>query len=234
MPGEERLPEDADLTGLLCRRIVFEGLLRQAVAAEPTVDLRAGCPVAGLLAEPSPLDGVPRVVGVRTRDHAEVGAETVILAGGRLQPVPDWLTAIGVRMPAEEAEGTGRVTYTRHFRVRPRAGEDHMVMASLLGVFELGYLLYGLGGCDQRTFYLEFNVPAGDTDLHGLHEEAVFMAAARSMTDAAPWLTPERSDPIGRVAPMGQERNLVRRFVREGRPISLGLPHALALGMAPC
>ena len=41
MPGDERRPEDAELHAIMCRRAVLEGILRQTVEAEPTVELRA-------------------------------------------------------------------------------------------------------------------------------------------------------------------------------------------------
>jgi 2-polyprenyl-6-methoxyphenol hydroxylase-like FAD-dependent oxidoreductase len=114
--AQRRLPADADLVGILCRRPVLEGLLRQVVAAEPTVELRTGCAVVGLLAEPSALAGVPRVVGVRTRDHSTIAAQSVILAGGRHVPVAAWLRAIGAVEPSESSEGSGQLWYCRYFR----------------------------------------------------------------------------------------------------------------------
>jgi len=38
-------PGDDDLATIGCRRPVFEAILRRAVKAEPTVDVRAGCRV---------------------------------------------------------------------------------------------------------------------------------------------------------------------------------------------
>ena len=37
------------------------------------------------------------------------------------------------------------------------------------------------------------------------------------------WLDERRAIPIGPVSAMGQEQNLLRRFVRDGRPLALGL-----------
>ena len=65
MPGDERRPEDAELHAIMCRRAVLEGILRQTVEAEPTVELRCGCDVAGLIAEPSTMPGVPRIISVQ-------------------------------------------------------------------------------------------------------------------------------------------------------------------------
>ena len=46
---------------------------------------------------------------------------------------------------------------------------------------------------------------------------------SRALPECLDWLDDERSTPIGPVAAMGQERNLLRRFVIDGRPIALNL-----------
>ena len=130
LPGARR-PEDAELVSIRARRAVMEGYLRRAVEAEPTVELRAGCGVAGLLAEAPTAGGLPRVVGVRLRGGGEIGAESVVVAGGRRTPVQLWLAAIGARPAAEESEGCGFQWYTRFFRLHPRAGEDATVVATM-------------------------------------------------------------------------------------------------------
>lgn len=223
MPGDERRPEDAELTGIMCRRAVLEGILRQAVEAESTVELRAGWRAAGLLAEPSSLDGVPRVVGVRTRDHGAIVAESVVVAGGRRLPIQRWLEEIGAQPPVEEAEGCGFQWYTRYFRLLPRAGEDYTVAMQITTVSDLRWVKYSFWGADAGTFCVEFGVPIWDHELHTLHQEAIFMAAARAMPEGPNWLDPERSTPIGPVAAMGQEHNLLRQFMHEGMPLALGL-----------
>jgi len=223
MPGGERRPEDAELLAIMCRRAVLEGILRQTVAAEPTVAIRTGCDVTGLVAEPSPMPGVPRVTGVRTRDGRAIAAGTVVVAGGRLVPVPRWLEAIGAHAPAEFSEGCGYVTFTRFFRIHRRPGEDHRVSARLAVEGDPGYMSYELFGADASTFCVELSPPAWDHDLRGLRHEAVHMAAARTLPESEDWLDPGRATPIGPVAAMGQERNVLRHFVVDGRPVALGL-----------
>jgi 2-polyprenyl-6-methoxyphenol hydroxylase-like FAD-dependent oxidoreductase len=210
----------------MCRRHVLEGLLRQVVTAEPTVELRVGCAVTGLLAEPSALAGVPRVVGVRTRDHTTITAQSVILAGGRHVPVAAWLRAIGAAEPEEISEGCGQLWYTRYFRVQPGSGEEATSGAQLVVLGDLGYMMFSIAGADQGTYCIELGVPTVDPALHAVHEQAVFMAALERIPMTTPWIAPERATPIGPLAAMGQEQNLLRRFVREERPLALGL-HAI-------
>ena len=223
MPGDERRPEDAELTGIMCRRAVLEGILRQAVQAEPTVALRSGCEVVGLLAEPSKMPGVPRILGVQTRDQGSVAADTVVVSGGRRLPVAGWLESIGAAAPAESSEGCGFVCFTRFFRIHLRPGEDHAVATQLTVEGDLGYMKYEIFGADQCTFCVELAPPAWDHDLRNLRHEAVHMAAARSLPESLGWLEVDRATPIGPVAAMGEERNLLRRFVDDDHPIALGL-----------
>jgi hypothetical protein len=56
-----------------------------------------------------------------------------------------------------------------------------------------------------------------------LREAPAFAAAARRVATLAPWVEPERAEPIHRVEAKGQLRNALRRFVVGGRPVALGL-----------
>ena len=204
MPGDERRPEDAELRAIMCRRAVLEGILRQTVAAEPTVGIRTGCDVVGLVAEPSPMPGVPRVVGVRTRDRA-IAADTVVVAGGRLVPVPRWLEAIGAHAPEEFTEGCGFVTFTRFFRINLRPDKDHRVSTRLSVEGDPGYMSYELFRPDASTFCVELSPPAWDHELRGLRHEAVHMRRPHAARERG-LARPRPGDPIGPVAAMGQER----------------------------
>jgi hypothetical protein len=82
---------------------------------------------------------------------------------------------------------------------------------------------YEIFGADAATFCVELSPPAWDHELRGLRHEAVHMAAARTLPESEDWLDPGRATPIGPVAAMGQERNVLRHFVSEGRPVALGL-----------
>jgi 2-polyprenyl-6-methoxyphenol hydroxylase-like FAD-dependent oxidoreductase len=223
IPGKDRRAEDAEMSSIMCRRHVLEGILRQAVQAEAAVELRAGCDVVGLTAEPSTMAGVPRVVGVQTRDHGAVGAASVVIAGGRLAPIGRWLEAIDARPPEETAEGCGLVCFTRFFRINREAGEDHRVSTRLTVEGSLGFMTYEIFGADRGTFCVELIPPAWDHDLRELRHEDAHMAVARTLPESTGWLEPARATPIGPVAAMGQERNTLRRFTRDEHPIALGL-----------
>jgi hypothetical protein len=137
--------------------------------------------------------------------------------------VQRWFQDIGASAPVEESEGCGFVCYTRFFRIRLRTGEDHHVSTELAVEGDLGYMKYEIFGADQSTFCVELCPPAQDRELRALRHEAVYMQAARAPPESLDWLDPERSTPIGPVAAMGEERNLLRQFVTAASPIALGV-----------
>jgi hypothetical protein len=157
------------------------------------------------------------------RGGGTIDAQTVVVAGGRRLPVPRWLGAIGVQAPEELAEGCGFVTFTRFFRINRRPGEDHDVSTHLTVEGDPGFMSYEIFGADSGTFCVELTPQASDHTLRGLRHEAVHMSAARLLPEIEDWLDPGRATPIGPVAAMGQERNVLRHFVADGRPVVLGL-----------
>jgi 2-polyprenyl-6-methoxyphenol hydroxylase-like FAD-dependent oxidoreductase len=221
MPGDERRPEDAELGMVLARRPVMEAVLRRAVEAEPTVQVRAGCLVRGLLTEPVPRGGIPRVTGVDTTAGAVAG-DMVVVAGGRAVPVARWFEAIGATAPAEQAESCGSTCYTRWFRILEGSGDLATDLPTIHR--ESGHLVYEIWGADNRTFAAELVVPVGDSPMKRLRDPAVWAAAAMTLPEGPEWIDPERSQPITpTVDVMGQERNTLRRFVEDGRPLALGV-----------
>jgi 2-polyprenyl-6-methoxyphenol hydroxylase-like FAD-dependent oxidoreductase len=200
----------------MARRPVMEAVIRRAAEAEPTVQLHAGCHVRGLLADPAPRGDPPRVTGIDTAT-GPIAADLVIVAGGRLLPVGRWFQAIGAAIPDEQAEGCGSACYTRYFRVRDGDGLPAIHR-------EPGYTVYELWGADNHTFAAEISVPVADRPMKRLRETAFWTAAAMVLPEGPEWITPERSQPISpAVEVMGQERNTLRRFVSDGRPLALGV-----------
>jgi 2-polyprenyl-6-methoxyphenol hydroxylase-like FAD-dependent oxidoreductase len=223
MPGKDRRQDDAELGLVLVRRPVLEAALRRAVEAEPSVHMQAGCRVRGLLAEPVSRGDVPRVTGVDTAAGA-IYADTVVVAGGRALPVARWFQAIGAAVPSEQAEGCGSACYTRYFRILERDEQDAHAAAGIGVHREPGYLVYELQGADNRTFAAEIAVPISDRPMKRLRDTVVWTAAAMAMPEWPEWIDPERSQPISpAVEVMGQERNTLRSFVADGRPLALGV-----------
>jgi 2-polyprenyl-6-methoxyphenol hydroxylase-like FAD-dependent oxidoreductase len=229
--GVERVPQDRDLSIVRARRPVVEAVLRRAAEAEPTVQVHAGCRVRALLADPPRPRDVPRVTGVATSSGA-ISADVVIVCGGRSVPVARWFNAIGATAPKEQAESCGSACYTRYFRMRAADDDDGQRDAGPTIHRDPGYLLYEVWGADNRTFACEIAAPVSDQPLKLLREEATWMAVAAAMPEWQEWIDPERSQPITPgVDVMGTERNTLRRFVEDDRPLALGVQ---VIGDARC
>jgi hypothetical protein len=169
-------------------------------------------------------------VGIELRGGDTVAADTVIAAGGRSLPIERWLTAIGADTPASEAEACGSNCYTRYFRLRDSG--EHSATRQLRFHHEPGYGVAELIGADNGTFACELAMPTADRDFHQLRDVSAWTAAAGSVAPWREWLDPERSKPITPgIDIMGQERNTLRHFVRNGQPLALSVH---AIGDARC
>ena len=220
VPGDAQ-PADAELTSIMVRRPVFEGVLRRICEREPSVLIHRGVVVTGLVADAATTSAVPRVVGVQLRDGGDV-ADVVVVAGGRSLPIGRWLAETGGDAPRSESEACGSNCYTRYFRLRDPA--EMTATRQLRFHHEPGYGVAELIGADNGTFATEIAMPTADRDFHALRDPATWMAAARSVPPWREWLDPQRSEPITpTVDVMGQERNTNRRFTREGHPLALGV-----------
>ncbi len=217
-------PGDEDLVLLACRRITFEWVLHRTVLATPGVRLRDGCTVRGLLREGEAADGVPLVRGVHLRDatgrEETLRADLVVDAGGRRSRLGAWLGAIGAQAPEEESEPCGIFYCSRFYRLRP--GADPPQRDAVIGA-DLGYLKYGIFHGDSGIFSLTFAASPEDAPLRALLRTGPFERAANAIAPTRPWVAPERSEPITDVHGMASLRNTRRRFVREGRPLALGV-----------
>ena len=219
-------PGDDDLVLLACRRITFEWVLRTAVLELPHVAWRGGVECVGLEANPDATAGLPRVTGVRVRDGAREetwAADVVVDASGRRSPLPRWLEAIGARPPQEEGEGCG-IFYTSRF-YRLREGCRPPVSNGLVGM-DIGYLKYAVFPGDAGIFSVTLAAAKQDAPLRAVQQEAFFEAAARQLPPVREWIQPELSEPVTDVRTMASLHNRRRRFVREGRPLALGV-HAV-------
>ena len=194
IPGGTWLPEDDELESLFCRRPVMEGVVRQAVEAEPGIEIRVGSGVAGLLTEPADPEGLPRVVGVRTRDGAEWRADAVVIAGGRTLPLATWLGAIGAAAPEEIVDDCGLIYYCRYFRTLATVDNPEARAPSLI-VRDLRYLAAVAAPGDNGTFYVIAAPGSWDGELRALHQEEAFMATIRSIPALAPLISPEAARP---------------------------------------
>jgi 2-polyprenyl-6-methoxyphenol hydroxylase-like FAD-dependent oxidoreductase len=221
------IPSDEDLTLFACRRITFEWVLRRCVLDSPDVSWQGGASVEGLVAEPDPATGLPRVTGVRVA--TDTGSETfaadlVVDASGRRSRLPKWLAAIGAAPVEEEEEVCGIFYCSRFYKLRPGATAPER--QGVVGA-DLGYMKFGIFPGDAGIFSITLAAPLDDDPLRAILHEAPFEAAARAFPATREWVDPERSEPVTPVRAMAKLVNRRRRFVVDGRPVALGV---VALG----
>lgn len=208
-------PGSAD-TNLLCRRLVYEAVLRRIVEAEPGVAIRSGVSVQGLCVR-GEHDGVPRVAGVRTGPGETVPADVVVDATGRTSRVDRWLAGIGARSPVETAQPCGFSYLTRHFRVR----EGHAFpVARVPIVAELDYATALVFPGDNGRFQLSTTVGAHDPLRYRLREAEVFQRFLESVPAMRAWLA--CGDPTDEPRPMARLENRLRRLVDDSGPVVCG------------
>ncbi|MFE5207768.1 FAD-dependent oxidoreductase [Streptomyces sp. NPDC056600] len=228
---------DEDLVTLRTRRIVLEAALTAAVRREPSVEVRRGEAVSGLVVR----DGrPPRVTGVRTgaRSHR---VDLVVDASGRRSQVPAWLTAAGCRPPVVDSHRTGIAYLCRWYRTRPGGPRDPgRVRTGSTGPFALA----GVFPSDNDTFALHLVLSTGDPTRAALLDPEVFEAAARAFPATAAWLDlgPEPLSPVLAMAGLDnrwcaladEEGPVVEGLVNVGDSLvhtNPTLGHGVALGL---
>jgi 2-polyprenyl-6-methoxyphenol hydroxylase-like FAD-dependent oxidoreductase len=188
-----------------------------ASAAAGRLDIRRGVQATGLLGGTQAVAGVPHVTGVRLADGSELGADLVIDAMGRRSPVPGWLAAIGARTPAEEAEESGFIYYTRYFR--PHGGADPpRFLTGLLIPFECFSLL--TLPSDAGTWSVTVFVSTHDPALKELRHPGNWQAAVAACPLHKHLLD---GDPISGIVAMAGVLDRHRRFVADGVPVATGV-----------
>jgi 2-polyprenyl-6-methoxyphenol hydroxylase-like FAD-dependent oxidoreductase len=213
----DRSPRDGDdkfvtLTGR--RPVVEYGV---ASAAAERLDIRRGTHVTGLLHGAQAVTGVPHVTGVRLADGTDLATDLVIDAMGRRSPLPGWLADVGAREPAEEAEDSGFIYYTRNFRPKDGA-EPPPFLTGLLIPFECFSLLTLPGDAD--TWSVTVYVSTHDPALKEIRRPDNWQAVVAACPLHAQLLD---GVPITDVIAMGGVLDRHRRYVIDGSPVATGV-----------
>jgi 2-polyprenyl-6-methoxyphenol hydroxylase-like FAD-dependent oxidoreductase len=209
---------DGDFEVLTARRPVYEAALASVLADTPSIEVRRGVAVAGLVTGAPAVDGVlPHVVGVKTDDGEEILGDLVVDATGRRSPLPRWLEEIGASPPEEELEDLGFVYYGRHFR-----SDDGSVPPSIGPL--LGH--YGSLSCltlpaDNGTWGIGLICAADDAELRALKDADRWTAVVKSLPLVAHWLDGEPIDDGVMIMAKLEDRR--RRFVVGGAPVVSGV-----------
>lgn len=191
---------DGRVAALLCRRSVFERVMRTVALRQSGVTFAAGH------AELMPLDH-DRVRGVEVGGCA-LGADLVIDASGRAGRFGE-----SVR-PAAEVSDCGAVYITRQYKLRngaPAAQSNSPIglSLSLAGYAAIAFLH------DDRTFSVTLIHDGSDDRLRLLRDAGTFDAAVGAIPRLADWAEPTRAQPISPVIPGGRLYNSYRGQCRD-------------------
>jgi len=211
-----REPGDEDLVYLWVRRPVVEWALRRAASAEPSVELRPGVRVTGLLTGDN---GATRATGVAVEGGDPVRGDVVVDALGRYRCPPGWARARG------DPTDSDAVYFCRYFELAP--GAEHVDAPILNPRGDLGFMGFNTFRGDNRTFAVILLTPAADHDLRVLRHEAAWEETCAAITPLDQMTAPDHARPITGVMPMGGLMNVDRT----GDP---GLPGVVAVGDAFC
>jgi 2-polyprenyl-6-methoxyphenol hydroxylase-like FAD-dependent oxidoreductase len=212
----EREPGDEDLVYLWVRRPILEWALRRAAAAEPHVELRAGCTVAGL-----EVDAGGRATGLRVDGSRDVQADVVVDALGRYRTPDAWPRADA---PATECAA---IYYCRYYQLVE--GASHLEGPWLLNPRgDLGYMGFNTFRGDNRTIAVIFLVPSHDRELRVLRHDDAWTAACQAIRPLDAMTSPGFARPLTPVMPMGGLSNVLRTAAPDVRglvPVGDALCH---------
>ncbi len=195
------------LTGLMCRRSVFERVLRATVDREPGLRLETG------YAEDVAASG-ERVSGVVV-DGVTVSAERVLAATGRAGRFADH-----ARPPGEEGE-CGLAYVSRLYRARSGAPWPRWAVN---GAMYDGYqsILFPHDAGILSALLIRRST---DTQLRELRHNSCFEAAAASVPVLAPWTDQASFEPVSDVMVGGRLTNTYRRPVDEDGSVPIAGLH---------
>lgn len=185
-----RQPGDEVFDTLGVRRPVLEAVLRELVAADPGIELRQGCPVDGLVLDPTRTV----VTGLRIGER-ELAADLVIDAAGARSPVPGWLAhAAGGPLPRPPA--INRLAYFGRWFEAPAPPPR-------LGPLLVNHPSWSLltPPSDRGTYAVVLVVGPRDRAARDLRDPERWTAAVRCDPVGAAWL--DHGRPIGEVTVHG-------------------------------
>jgi 2-polyprenyl-6-methoxyphenol hydroxylase-like FAD-dependent oxidoreductase len=179
---------------LLCRRMVFERVLRNTAKAQGATLVTGH--VDGLSRERG------RTVGVRVHGRT-LAAGLVIDASGRGSRY-----ANAVRGPAEGGD-CGATYVSRQYQLRKGAKPGPVNSPIGLSLSYPGYVAVVFLH-DNRTFSITLIHDGSDRRLRRLRDNGAFESAVRAIPQLSEWIEPTRSQPITPVLPGGRLYNSYR------------------------
>src|SRR5690606_20045792 len=120
----------------------------------------------------------------------------------------------------EESEACGIFYCSRFYRLLP--GATPPPGQGVVGA-DLGYMKFAIFPGDGGIFSITLAAALVDDPMRALLREGPFEAAARALPATREWIDPARAEPVTPVRAMAKLLNRRRRFVRDGRPLALGV-----------
>lgn len=209
--------DDTRYDALTARRPVAEAVVAQLADRCDGIDVRRGVVVQGLLTDDSSRNGVPHVIGVRTNDGTDLGADVVIDAAGRRSMLPRWLADVGAQPPIEELDDCGFIYYGRHFRSTDGS------LPPMFGPLLIGYETVSILTlpADNGTWGVGVITSAKDPALRRLKDVDVWSRVVAGYPLQAHWLEGEPIDDTISVMAKIEDRH--RTFVVDNAPLATGV-----------
>jgi 2-polyprenyl-6-methoxyphenol hydroxylase-like FAD-dependent oxidoreductase len=199
------------------RRPIVESAVAFVAQDWPRLTVRRGTVVVGLSTGAPVRDGVPHVVGVVTSSGQHLPSDLVIDMSGRRSALPQWLEAIGARLPTEEVDDCGFIYYARHFRSQD--GSLPTVLGPL--VLHVGTLTSLTLPADNGTWSVTLVASARDKAFYDLRHPATWDRAISALPTVVHWRDGEPIDDV--VATIAKLEDRSRNFFPEGSPVATGV-----------
>ncbi|MFL5805205.1 MAG: NAD(P)/FAD-dependent oxidoreductase [Roseiflexaceae bacterium] len=219
---------DSGLRVTTCSRDLLEWLIRRRVASYSAVTFMEAHEVIGLIAS----EDRTRVIGVRTRARGGAAveqaqaADLVVDASGRDSPAPDWLQELGYPAPQETVVNSF-LGYASRYYERPR---DLQTDWELLWVLNDPPATTRIGA----VFPVEGNrwvvTLFGAAHDYPPHDEAGFLAFARSLADPTIYQVISAATPVSPIYAYRRTESRLRHYER----LATRPEEFVALGDAVC
>lgn len=213
-PDAEFTPDDDRFELISGRRSMVEWAFATAAANHPTLEVRRGVTIAGLVAD-SDGGSVPHVTGLQLADGEIINADLVVDATGRKSPTPRWLEEIGARGPSEVSAESGFAYYARYFRSPD--GHPEILAPILTSYGSMSALALP---ADNGTWSMTIYGLVEDKPLRRLREVEVYERVVKSLPLHRHWIDAE---PLGDIVSMVGVVDRERNYVLDGVPSATGL-----------
>jgi 2-polyprenyl-6-methoxyphenol hydroxylase-like FAD-dependent oxidoreductase len=213
-------PEDATLTVLAARRTSLERLMRRYVEQERLAAVISDATVRRLLFA----DGEDRLrvcgAEVEVRGRVETfRSDLIIDASGRHGNIASMLLAAGARFDTERSD-CSILYFTRWYRLLPR--RKFPVISGLSGQIYDDFVAGALPA-DNGLFSVTLQVHKDDPEFVALAKDPErFEALCRALPAIAPWIEPERAEPLGEIHGFGMMDYFWRSLIVDDVPQVLG------------